>query len=1056
MGNRHAGLSLAALLALTLPVAAPLLLAAPPAHAQQAVFADTLVELVSPGEVIGDGVTAVTLNFVLLDATGAPVQGATLKATAASGKVGGVVAVSPGVYKVSWTPSKVDASKGVDIFLKGKTLDKKAIDKRWSVSVRPSLAQQVTATSNPNQIVLGQDGSATLNFTLSGGPTQPLAGAELDVRTTAGTIANITHLGGGQFTALYTPPAQPYPQLAVITMADRRDPARTYGALAVPLVGKASFPVQSKPNARVILKVGEREFGPIQADASGRASVPIVVTPGLDTGTLVSIVGEQRTEEPLPLKIPASPRLLMLPTPKAVPADPSVSVPVRVYVATATGSADSAAQVTFTASAGTMSPSRHEGNGIYVASWTPPSANPPASVTITANLADPRGAQSNALSLNLVGQRPATVQLTAEPQTLAADGTSLRVLAKVKGPEGQALTKRNVVLIADGAQLQGPIKELGNGDYQGLFTTTGTGPVDVMATVTAPASGNPLRQVLAFPSRERVPNDGVSGAMVTVLTLDEYGYPVAGQAVKVAVATGDGKVPAQVTTNEAGIGQIYYTAGRAAGMVSLQLTAGDHLGATTLLQAPAGVAEGIALPRSGSDTTLKLSDAWRSIVTSTRVERQGAASLPVAAAVGTAVASAPTSAWGGPATPGRAARVVITSNPPNATPGSLLELEILVQDGSGLGVDGQTLDFLTSAGTLSPVQSLGQGRYRTSIIVPNNGMQELKISAATADGAASGFIRVPFAAGAAPVWGAPDQAWGGAPATAAPATAPATAAPPATAPSNNPSSSLAAAMTTGTTSGSTTTTRTRTPPSDDDHPWLRMQAGYAGGLYSYSQSPSETGSPLYQSTISFGSLATAAGSTAAPTAGLNVQGRAWIPGMRWLGVDVGLRSTYYSVQIPAASALIPDWVTQIHGTVVPRYRFDAGSAQLHVGGRVGFSASDFMVYQQPPGTNTLEYGPIFVPSLDLGAEFGAEVGSIFTAVHGQVGLANGSDPYATHLGLDLGWAFSEHLFAQGAFGLQSREISVWLDPTNETKAKQEVGTLADKAVEFSLGVGYQL
>ena len=64
------------------------------------------------------------------------------------------------------------------------------------------------------------------------------------------------------------------------------------------------------------------------------------------------------------------------------------------------------------------------------------------------------------------------------------------------------------------------VKDLRNGDYQALFTTTGKTAVDITASVAAPVTGNPLRHVLLVPATTRVKNDGTSAVGVTVVTVD--------------------------------------------------------------------------------------------------------------------------------------------------------------------------------------------------------------------------------------------------------------------------------------------------------------------------------------------------------------------------------------------------------------------------------------------------------------------------------------------------------------------------------------------------------
>jgi len=1051
--------SLIATLVLSCPITLATLLAPLEAHAQQAAFADAVFELVPPGEVVADGLSPVTLSFIAFNKDGTPLSGAALKATVGAGKVGAVEQVGPGVYKVSWTPPRVDAGRSFDVIVKGKSSDKLTnIDKHWSVKVVPTLAQQVALTMNPPQLVLGQDATATLNISLSGGPSQPLDGVDLDIRASAGTVANVTHLGGGKFTALYTPPPQPFPQLALITVADRRDPTRTYGSMAISLIGKASFPVTGLPNSRVIVKVADREFGPIQADGAGKAVVPLVVAPGFDKGTLVSVVGDTRKEDPLDLKVPPSTRLAFFPVPKAIPADGAVSVPIRVYVSTSQGASDASAQVTMTATGGTISPVRHEGNGVYSAMFSASAGGNGGQASVTATLQDARGNQTANLALSLVPTRPSNVTLTADPTKLPTTGGSIRVLAHVEGPDKQGLAGRSLAFGVDGAQLQGGVKELGGGDYQAVFNSTGSGAVDMVATVTAKASGNPLRQVLAFASHDRVVNDGLSSTMITVLTLDEYGYPVANVPIKVAVTQGDGKVPIQGKTNDTGVAQIYYTSGRTAGVATLEITAGDHSGAVALLQAPPGVATGLVMPPSGADTTLKLANAWHGIVKSARVEREGVVATPIAAA---------TPSWGGAGSSALPVqKLTVTASPSSAAPGSTVELQISAQDAQGVGVDNASLDFLASIGQIGAAKPTGGGRYTAPLTVPADATGEIKVSVALNDGSVSSFLKIPVSSAvAAAGWGTTTEpTWGGGSTTTPPPTSstPATTTTPQQSSSATSSTSAAtfgatpSTMTGNSDAGTTKvkTPRTKTLSSDDDSPWLRARVGYAGSLYSFAQEASDVGSPLYANRIAFGSFSEQESAKAAIASGAEVAARAWLPGARWLGVDLGFQSTYYSVSISKASDAIPDWVTRFHADVVPRYRF---GGNYHVGGRVGFSAGDMMIYQQPAGSSTLSYSPLSIPALDLGAELGMDMDSgLFGTLGYTIGLANASSFYAHGLDLGLGYSFSDRLFAGLSVGSSSRTTAVYLSPNDPRLSKQEVGDISDKALQLSVGIGYQL
>ena len=164
------------------------------------------------------------------------------------------------------------------------------------------------------------------------------------------------------------------------------------------------------------------------------------------------------------------------------------------------------------------------------------------------------------------------------------------------------------------------------------------------------------------------------------------------------------------------------------------------------------------------------------------------------------------------------------------------------------------------------------------------------------------------------------------------------------------------------------------------------------------------------------------------------------------------------MQIPDASDLIPDWYTAVGVSVIPRYIKESGDNLMYVGARVGFSESDFMVYRQElsGGATVLNFGPLYVPSLDLGAEVGAEIGDhLFGSLGGGIGLANASALYAKSFDLGLGYALKSGLFIDGGFLWSDRSSSIWLLPDG-SDTKSEVGTVADRAAQFTVGLGYQI
>ena len=498
------------------------------AHAQALFEGGGLLELIPADQVVGDGQTPVKFSLLALETDGSPILGLTAKIVPTGGTATVLREIGGGIYEFGFTPPAVDAARTVELAIKGKKRDKTPIARVYGLNVLAPASHQLSLSANPPQLVLGQDASSTINIQLSGGDLSDVSDVALVLAPTAGEIANLTYLGNGRYSALYTPPAVNYPQVAIITVADRQDPGRSYGYLSIPLMGKTSYPITSTPGANVMLKVGDRDFGPIQADATGRANVPIMVPPGVQQATLTTATGAETKTETIDLKVPESKRVALFPTYAGIPGDRSVTVPVRVAVTTAGGAAAPNAQVNVSASSGTITKAVHEGNGIYRADYTPAAMLAMGQVTVAASLASQPGVQTDNVTVPLVPVRPGGVTLSAEPGLLAEGATGFKALVQVVSPEGKGMSGQQVLLVANGAELQESVKDLKGGDYQGLFDLTGSGPVELTATVQSTPTGNPMRSLVLLPTVDRLPNDGLSSAMLTVVAVDEFGYPVAG------------------------------------------------------------------------------------------------------------------------------------------------------------------------------------------------------------------------------------------------------------------------------------------------------------------------------------------------------------------------------------------------------------------------------------------------------------------------------------------------------------------------------------------------
>ncbi len=963
------------------------------AHAQD-VFAQPVVELLPVGPISASGDTPVTVHVLTLDRSGAPgvLEGG--KLTLTDGQTVALTLARPGLYTGTWTPKAATAPTPVQVSLKGK-VGRDAVSKAWALTAQPPAGGAIAVAANPPQLTLGQDASATISFTLSGGAATAKP-EDLAVLSSAGDVTNITALGNGAFTALYSPPAQPFPQVSVITVIDRRAPNQSYGSLVLPLVGKANFPVVGLPNSRVMVKVGAREFGPVAADAAGRATVPIIVPPGNAQASVVSILGDRKSESPLDLQVPPSKRVRLFPTLQSIPADPSVQIPVRVQVSKPDGAPDTAAQVAFTATSGVVTAPTHEGNGVYKAMYTPALAATAGQATISVNVADAKMQQADALTVQLVPARPAGLVLTPEPADLPEGATQFAVLAKLNGPGGAGVSGQLVDLQARGAVLNGTIRDLGNGDYQAMFVPNADqGDIVVSGTVKLPASGNPLARVVAFPDQDRLPTKGNPTTGVTIVALDRYGYPVAGVPVSLRVLQGGGAVPASVTTDANGMARVDYKAGDQPGVAALAVEAPGASTGVAVLLAPGNIGEGLELPSSGSAAHRAATDAWDGLVSAARVKRASQGKVVLQAPQQQAVA----------------AKLELAADPATVPPGGTVMLRITARDAQGLGVAGQVLTVQTSAGQVSAVQDAGGGSYQASLTLPAEVSGSVQVAVTTAGGGVAAFADLPVSVGTTAAWGAePTQ-------PEAPVEPP------------------------------------KEPREKGEHPWLRLSAGYLGGLYSYQQTPATLQGPLYARTITVGGGA----GDPAGNAGLQFQGRLLVPGLEYVGVELGFRTTNWSIELAEGfDAPISDWNNEFSGRVIGRYpiALDGGN-QVSFGGRVGIDANDFLYFTQEEetdGSTSLLYQQLIVPGPTFGLEAGAELGSFFALVDYDMGFTDFQGVYSHNFELDLGVSITEAFFVQGDFGWNNRDTTVYV---GDGDPKEEVGNLRDSMTMFGVQAGVQ-
>jgi len=180
--------------------------------------------------------------------------------------------------------------------------------------VEPSAAAPATVTLTPARprLLLGSD--TELDVTLD------VRGTDLQTFVPVRALANVgalemPHAVGpsGRFIARYTPPAERYPQVALLVVELASGPRRMHVAARVLLEGSTVVPFHTSAGASVTMRVADRSFGPATADGHGHVEIPIVVPPGVRVGVARAVDHSGATRETaVDLQQAGFPRVLVL------------------------------------------------------------------------------------------------------------------------------------------------------------------------------------------------------------------------------------------------------------------------------------------------------------------------------------------------------------------------------------------------------------------------------------------------------------------------------------------------------------------------------------------------------------------------------------------------------------------------------------------------------------------------------------------------------------------------------------------------------------------------
>lgn len=257
----------------------------------------------------------------------------------------------------------------------------------------------IAVRAEPATLTLGRGATARLVLDV-GTEEAPVPSAS------AGRIEGLRALEGGRFEATYVAPLEAHPQVAIVavTAGDR------FGWVAIPLVGRGLALARSSPGAAIEVTIGDTTFGPVRADRSGVARVPVVVPPGVGFA--------YHRGEPLDLRVPPTLHVHLAAARLVLAADAGAEIPVFAAAVAPDGSPRAGAPVEVSATAGEVSLAE-VAPGTFAGAWRLP-AGAAGEATATIRLADEPG-PAGTVAVSRPAGAPARLAIDGAPARLSAD-----------------------------------------------------------------------------------------------------------------------------------------------------------------------------------------------------------------------------------------------------------------------------------------------------------------------------------------------------------------------------------------------------------------------------------------------------------------------------------------------------------------------------------------------------------------------------------------------------------------------------------------------------------
>jgi hypothetical protein len=355
----------------------------------------------------------------------------------------------------------------------GACLDARALCAALSLVAGAGLAaageRRVEVRVNPAEVMLGEGPSSAVvvGITVFDDSGALAKDADILLDATAGALEGLHELGAGRFEARLLRPPETFPRLAVVTAADLAGvalgEAPVVGTAVVAYSARILLNGRTEPRARMEVRLGQRRYGPVQADGAGQFSVPIEVHPGegFAQGVAKDELGNASRSR-INLFLPEVQRLHGFVFPGELVADGEDSGWIYITTLSPAGALEDAA-ITLTTERGRAGVPARLGRGVYCATYAAPSGAGAGHDAVT--LTHVKRHSSVSLSIALSAAAPMRGTLAARPELIPADGRSLGLAeVSVVDRAGNPSSGHRVQLSLAGVQMAA--EEIRPGTYQ--------------------------------------------------------------------------------------------------------------------------------------------------------------------------------------------------------------------------------------------------------------------------------------------------------------------------------------------------------------------------------------------------------------------------------------------------------------------------------------------------------------------------------------------------------------------------------------------------------------